>query len=665
MTSEKTIKKLEGFRPSDIFDELKNADFDPSIFDQIDERDIPKAPNFLEWVVSPKYLNTRILPRQVEIGTKLLADWCPDCSNPGYIDTLFDQSIGNIRENIQFLEHGKCPKCAKTRFDLVKERKFVLKNELVARVGQRGGKTKLVGLLASYSTHRFLKISNPLRYFNQPSGELLMGTFSALTADQAAQTLWESYKGFVESSPWFQSYHRFLKTEGKRLGVELLHELKTSTGYTHKQMLWHATGSEDRKMRGRTRIFAAIDELGWFTSDESKPNLQFMNADAVYTALSNSLATMRMKFNQLWGETNYDSPPIIMANISSPSSAKDKIMRLEKSARDNPKMLAVAFPTWGMNNDYTYDSLRAEFASMSDEAFMRDFGAEPPLAANPFLSDPKVIDKIAYGEMDQAIVVVPILDKDRMGDGFKSVKLVSTIANKTFPRLIAFDLGFRKNALAACVFSLSPDSKPRLDFAIAVYPDKGTPVNTVHFFENFTVPLVSLFQVKHAFFDRWQSLDQIQRLKDLGVKAQTHSLTYKDMDSVRGLILSQSVIIPKMDKSMVEHVKDYIDDKALSQAIPNLGMQLLTVRDLGHRMEKPLMGDDDLFRAFCLGVVALSDQKIKDQYSILARKLQSGQTVRALGTIRSLGGDSGGTGYSPSSGGQSGVVGTVRPRSVK
>ena len=180
------------FNPSDIFDQLKESGLDPSIFNTIDETGFPKAPNFLEWAVGPQYLNTLILPKQIEMGTKLFCEYCPDCSNPGYIDQLFDQTIGNIKNNVVFLEHGVCPCCTATRWELIAKGSLVFRNELVGCAGQRGGKSKLVAMLATYVNHRFLKIPNPLRTFNQSSGDMFLGTFSGLTLDQCNRNIWGS-----------------------------------------------------------------------------------------------------------------------------------------------------------------------------------------------------------------------------------------------------------------------------------------------------------------------------------------------------------------------------------------------------------------------------------------------------------------------------------------
>lgn len=656
------------FSPYSILENLKKNNLDPSIFDTIDERDFPKAPNFLEFAIGPQFLNTLILPRQIQIGSYLFCDFCPRCSKPGYIDTLFDQSVGNIRDNMVFLTHGICPKCKVTRYELNRTKEVIFRNELVGVAGQRSGKTKLVGLLAAYVNHRFLKIPSPIRTYNQTSGDILSGTFSALSLDHSYKNLWQSFKGFMEGSPWFQNYHRFLRGEEKRLGIELLHELKTSVFYGHKHLMWNATGSQDRKMRGETRIFAAIDELGWMISDEQKTDLQNMNADAIYTALSNSLTTMRTKFFHVYTENNFDIPPILMANISSPSSVKDKIMRLLKDAKRNDRIYAFHYATWECNPDYTYESLREDQAHIDEVTFNRDFGCEPPLAANPYLSEPKSIDKIATGTAITNLGVNVYTEKDFLGDFYQSIKLITHKTDKLVPRLVSFDLGSLKNSLAICVFSLTPDLKPRLDFAVVVRPDPVRKIraNIAKVFEDFTVPLVTSFNIKHAFFDRWQSLDQIERLKGMGVNAAVHSLTYKEMDSLRGMILSQSIVIPKFGKPMEEIVKEYTDDIQHTDAYSLLGLQLLTVRDLGHKMSKPLLGDDDVFRAFCLGAIKMSDAGIKEEYLKNNNvKTAGGLTVAHLGIIRTRRGNNGNLGMTSIEGENGKILGTIRTRQRK
>lgn len=626
------------FNPAELIKEFQQSGLDPSLFEKVDERHLQQAPNFLEWVTGPQFLNSLILPKQISIGTLLFAEYCPRCSVKNYLENLYDEPIGMIKQNVVFLEYGKCPKCNITRFELFKKKELREYNELVGCQGQRSGKSKGVGLIATYILHRFLCIPNPLRHFGQPAGEMLTGTFSALSADQAERNLWESFMGFIDSSPWFSNYHKFLKEESRRLKTELFTRRKSYLMYNHKKIVFQYTGSHAKMLRGATRIFASIDELGWFISDDSK-ELQIMNADEVYASLANSLATMRMKHKIKFNEQHYNHPPIIMANISSPSSAKDKIMSLIKDAKQNEKILAIHEPSWRCNPDYTYESLREEFAHMDELTFMRDFGAEPPIESSPFLADPNVITRIAVLESTPKFRVETIRDKDAMGDNFISGKLDILSADRMTPRLLSFDLGHSKNGLAMCAFSIGPDSKLRLDCIFALSPEKGRNINAAHFFENVTVPLVQNFYIVHVFFDRWQSLDQVSRLRDMRVDASQYSLKYREMEEIKGTVINKGILLPKLENEagMQFYVDKWMENSLSFEDSPTaaLGIQLLTVRDLGHRMAKPLQGDDDIFRAFCLGVNRMNDPKIRKMYTAAHNQSAGSSSVMPLGSVYS------------------------------
>jgi len=370
---------------------------------------------------------------------------------------------------------------------------------------------------------------------------------------------------------------------------------------------------------------------------------------------------MRIKASQLWKRGDFTVPPIIMANVSSPSAAKDKIMRLLKAANTNPKILAFNLPSWESNPDLTFETLREEFAHMDDVTFYRDFGAQPPLSSEPYFTDHKALERIAVVDRFDKIMVTPYRSDDGQGDAFKSAIAKVINNDRSVPRMITFDLGTTKNSLAACLFSLSPDMRIKLDFAYVVIPEKKTRANIAHFFDNFTSPLVHGLNIKHAFFDRWQSLDQVERLKTMGVDARVHSLSYKELDSVRGAITTGGVLIPKLDKPVSEIIKEYVDsDTFLPQSSSALVVQILTVRDVGHRVSKPLEGDDDIFRAFCLGVVKMSDPNIKKLYQAGPSTLKTGHAVQALGVVRGY--REGGGGYSGPVGATDKVLGIVRTR---
>lgn len=944
--------RLKIFNPSELLDSFADSGLDTSIFESIDESKFRKAPNFLTFVTDPEFLNATILPKQVEMGTKLFADHCPICSEPGYIDQLYDQDVGTIRRHVVFLEHGKCPKCESTRFDFFKNGQLNDYNEFAGCLGQRcipadslvythrglipmaevevgdivshgvvkkvfdsgslplrtlrteigwdlrgskdshivpvlmddgsivdtpirdiqvgntilavnpdlwpsrcheqrtsvpefpkvydvpicaflgmvcreftiddetfttttnfvdtlrsalfdifgiisnvsgntltihdkqfikwfkeftdckpipdgvlrttgeaasmfvlyfldrdvissgedsylqhiitdpevsnrlrllllndgkftamkkvneldvmftafiepededtakllergyfplqvesiedsdpvpmidlsvsgtnlyvadgflhhnSGKSKFIGLISNYQLHRMLCISNPIRFFNQSAGDIFGMSFAGLTEEKVEKNLWSAFVGFMDASPWFQKYHSFLEEKGKELKQDLLIRRKSYIQYNHKKILCDYYGSNGTTMRGDTRFFGSIDEIGWMSSGEDAKGTQMMNADTIYTSINNSLSTLRMKRNKIWSETNYDVPPILIANISSPSSSKDKIMKQVKSSKTNPKIYAVQQATWTCNPDYTEDKLWAEFSSMDAMEFYRDFGASPPVESNPFLSESTAVDRIAIGSVCDLYSFSIEKDVDSLGDKFLYAKLVINRQDSVSPRLLAFDLGSTNNAFGMAVFKVDRDSRPILENGLIIKPRDGHKLNLPKIFDMVTVPMVQRYNVRYVFFDKWQSLDQVSRLREMGIDAQVYSLKYADIANVRGMITGRGVLIPKMVNPMRSYLTQWeADDEFLPAEISAaLGIQLLTVRDSGIRFLKPTSGDDDFFRAFALGVNRLSDFKvIKAMGSSGVVTQQQG----AIGVVHSL---KGGAAVQPGSG---------------
>ena len=249
---------------------------------------------------------------------------------------------------------------------------------------------------------------------------------------------------------------------------------------------------------------------------------------------------------------------------------------------------------------------------MDSAEFYRDFGANPPLESNPFLSDSISVDKIAVLPGCQLYNFTIERENDAIGDKFLYAKLNKLMTDSVTPRLISFDLGSTNNAFGMTVFKLDSESRPVLESGLIIKPRDGHKVNLPWVYDNITVPMVKNYNVKFVFFDKWQSLDQVTRLRDMGVDAQVYSLKYADIDNVRGMITNRSVLIPKMAKPLSDYLRTWKenDDYIPEEISAALGIQLLTARDLGIRFGKPVQGDDDLFRAFCLGVNRLSDFRI-------------------------------------------------------
>lgn len=245
--------------------------------------------------------------------------------------------------------------------------------------------------------------------------------------------------------------------------------------------------------------------------------------------------------------------------------------------------------------------------------------------------------------------VVPIMKttqeihQDQMGDKYLYLNAKFPHLEKMVPRLLALDNGFKQNAFAAALFHYDTQTKkPVLDFCVSLYPQPQLGLN-VHFpmmFENFILPIIKHLRIQQVFYDRWQSLDQIQRLRDMKVDAQAHSLSYeKDFLPFRQQLLSGNMILPPSEMSVAQ-IKEAANPLALTAANPvaNLIWQTLTVREAGRKILKPLEGDDDIFRAFVLGGSRFLQEDIKKKYLTNQGVAQaiSGQNVGTYTSLRGI-----------------------------
>lgn len=634
--------------PEALIKEAVNANLDASIF-EIDDNEHPQAPNVIQWVIGATFLNTSLFTKQAEILVKLYADYCPECTDPDYFENVpVDDSsgIGYFQERVALLFEGKCDKCGKTRPELFDE----IPNELVAVLGQRSGKSVLTAShIATYQLHRFLKLPNPARYYKQIAGQVFDMVFTAFTAGQAKSTLWSKFDGAIQASPWFKDYHQFLDTKGRELGIELYSHKNTFLVYGgSKRLLATYKPSDLRSLRGDTRIFAAIDELGWMGEGDAVK----ANGEEVHKSLGNSLRTIRSGAKRKWDDGEYNAPTAIMANISSPSSAWDPIMTLLKQGKTNKSMVCFHSSTWDFNPQIRREDLASE-EQTNAAAFARDFGADPPLADTPWLGNVQNLERVYDPNLKSIFKYGHTYIQDEAGTGrYVAAELrASSLIDDGIPRIITVDAGETGNAFSVGMYHLEASEEfgdtVITDAQVEVQPEHNKSINEtvpVHFptmVDNFIVQLCNSYSVAYVVWDRWQSTGEIQRLRDKKIVAEKYSPKRVDFQNLRNRIHSGRLKAPSPERT------DFADfdlhDPICRKRFPwtHFYIQLATVREVGLKVLKPLGGDDDMFRTLVLADKYLSDPAI--QKKMLRFTKRAGRTggARVLGSVSSYGGGGG------------------------
>jgi hypothetical protein len=600
------------FDPGALLEKAVADDLNPGAIDDLDDAWLPRPPNIFTFLTSRKFLSLDPFPMQVKILTELFEQYCPKCTDMDFWRKVrVDTSLAEIRDRVTFLRFGKCKKCGKTKADFVHEGLFHYKDELVGCAGQRSSKSAMVaGMVAPYHLARFLTLKSPSQTFGLLPGTLLMMTFSALIAEQSRDSLWVPYfQPAIDNSPWYTQLHKFLDEQEKKLGVQLYKKMDTYVFYRHKNLYAHFTGADFRKLRGKTRFFAAIDELGFFDVHNSGRVMQ--NAHETYTSLSNSLQSIRSAAFKRQKRGEYDIPMGIMANISSPSAIDDEIMSLVNQAQDpekGKKIYAFHFATHEINPETSYESLR-EYAKTKGMSFERDFLAIPPLSSNPFIPDKAKLDKIFCHERPPLFQIEEqFKEATHMGEQetYFWAKIKSPQTEKSIPRCVAVDAGETDNSFACAIgFYDNVEDKIVVEQLVELRPDEKR--NRVYFpamLDDFFKIIADSFWVRFFVFDTWgpsstfqQSLNTYKK----GTEADTYSLGWNDFQRIKGGIMGENIMFPRTSYKFGDYKPSEIGEVFKNGGpVPYLKLQLHTCREVGRKLAKPAKGTDDLMRATSL-----------------------------------------------------------------
>lgn len=636
------------FDPARLAEEAIRSNLDPAVFDLIDEGDIAWPRNWFEWVNGSRFLNVSPFAKQTEICTNLYGQFCPRCTDPKLLTTdehwgnrllqlPLDMTVSDTQDRVTFLHDGVCPQCGATKSELIEKGELTHYLNLAGCAGQRSSKTVIAGgLIATYQLVRYLQLPSPSKYFSLMANQMLHGTFTAVTAGQAGETLWDAFKARVDNGPWFTVYHDFLKHEAARLGKDELHDVKeTFLWYGHKQLSFSFCGPDIRTIRGRTRIFTSIDEIAWFdVKAEGKTGGIRLNAEETSQALVNSLRTIRAAAMKLRKQGVVDPPEALNADVSSPSSINDSIMRGLRSTSTNRATYGFHYSTWEMNPNVPLEALRDQMGNQ--QQFERDYAAVPPLGANQFISSIPAVEKCESKQPQTRFVTWA---KEKVMDDFGTkttyLSVRPTARDKSRPRLIAIDTGLTNNSFAVLMMSYDRDNRrPVVDVALECMPERDSgevvSVNFPLMYEQVLERLFQHFWVNLVVFDRWQSVEAMQRIrKEHKIEAIQYSLKWTDFQMVRSRVLDSAIALPKFEVPIADVRKD---DRPFEKIVSNnpathLALQILTVREGGRKVIKPLNGTDDLFRCLCLGITFMLDAKYTPRFERYGGVMATGRQV--------------------------------------
>lgn len=599
---------------------------------RIDDRDIETAPNFFTWMTDSRFMGTPDLTpwaKQIEHPTKLLSEWCP---NPKCTDVKWwcdsvevDATIGDIADRVTFLEYGICPKCHTRKSEWVNRGLLHPYNALAGLAGQRSAKTATAVFIIGYDLSRLLKSQNPSAMYGLPTMQMLTGTFAALTFEQAKDNIWSSIYNMLVETPWFKSYHGMLREQCYRLGIEDVAQItNTYARYRHRNLFYHISGPNKRTMRGKTRVKAMVDEIGWFLQklkSNAASDPERLDAKGTHEALDRSLLTVReAAMNLLLTGANENVSMGYMFETSSPSSKTDMIMQLYEESRGSTTTYGYRMATWEANPTIRRDSRIIMDAYRKDPiTAQRDYAAIPPVSGSPFVKLPS-LKNLFSKKRENGGVLKTINVINAVGQHQTSGELRKLRPHRGEVSILALDAGSVNNSFAIAVMHVNPENGDIVvPFISEVFPSPEAPIHFPHMTETVIGPLIEHYNVQLVISDRWQNIMMLQTLcEEHEVMFVSRSLKYPDFDAFRqSAIYDGALKLPMLENKPREAVKmagsPGYPQIFVKQPISHLLYQLVAVNDVPNiGVTKPDGGTDDLFRALVLGYTGITDPEYAD-----------------------------------------------------
>lgn len=623
----------------DIIAHMRNAE-DPitgTLRDlRIDDRDLRGAKNFYDYAfnIIGKDANPP-WARQLWTGAMLFGEICPCCSNKKWLDinnVPKDYPSKELPEHLMFLENGVCPKCKRGKWELIKE--FGLKNyiQLVNVLGQRSGKSSSCATYCSYVTHRYLKFPNlSTMTKNMQASTELTGTFVSLSFAKAVGVLWTPYRKIIQESSWFSEHFKMLDHYSEKYGKELYRNSTLYLTYFSKNLRFYPSGPRSSTLRGDSRIFGCIDELGLFplpTGDqEEDENSERANADEAHKSLMNSLATVQSLNLKLIKQGYHSAPPCTLFCVSSPISRRDKVMRLlgeSKTEEGAPYILGVNLPTWEVNPDMERDSpiIAASYASNWEKA-ERDFGANPPMVHSTYIKKATYEDGVFIGGQNSHSFKYEF---DQPGEIYGSIEKLRTVK---WPSLITLDAGHVNNSFIVVGGHYDFDTaKTVVSTIIECMPQENRRINFNLLYTNVILKLAKDLNAIAMLADQWQGIDLLYRIvADMGMNplqkprclAKQYSPKRRDFNTTVTMMNNRNLILPtvaEQDRRLVlDGLVDNYRSDMLGKPVAHLMLQLGTVREVGE-LRCPEKGEgftDDIFRALVLFASKIHEPAVMDR----------------------------------------------------
>jgi hypothetical protein len=485
------------------------------------------------------------------------------------------------------------------------------KNEVILQLGKGSGKDFTSTVACSYIVYKLLCLKDPARYFGKPAGDAIDIINVAINAQQAKNVFFKGFKTKIERSPWFAG-----KFYSKAESIEFDKSITVYSGH-----------SERESHEGLNLILAVLDEISGFAQEIGTGNDQGKTADNIYKAFR---ASVDSRFPDL-GKVALLSFPrypgdFISARYDAVIAEKDVVHKTHKfilnpdlpdNAEGNsleieweedtivnykyPGVFALKRPTWVVNPTRKIDDFKLAFFTDIGDAMQR-FACVPTFASDAFFKDR---DKVrACMTIRNPIDSDKRFDETFVPDPDKKYFVHADLAQKHDKCAVA--IAHVEKWVSIQVVKDYAQVMPVVVVDAVVYwePRVEGPVNLSDV-KQWIQNLRRLgFDLGMVSFDRWQSFDIQNELKQVGIRTETVSVAKKHYEDMAMLIYEERLAMPAiellfeeltelkiMKQNKVDHPRKLSKDLADAVCGAVFGAISHTPKDTNQVIEIHTMGD--------------------------------------------------------------------------
>jgi hypothetical protein len=428
------------------------------------------------------------------------------------------------------------------------------KNEVILQLGKGSGKDFVSTVACAYIVYKLLCLKDPARYFGKPSGDAIDLINVAINAQQAKNVFFKGFKTKIEKSPWFAG-----KYNPKAESIEFDKAITVYSGH-----------SERESHEGLNLILAVLDEISGFANEVGTGNDQGKTADNIYKAFRASVDSRfpdlgkvaLLSFPRYPGDfisQRYDA--VIMEkdviskdhtfvmNEDLPEDAEGNTLKItwdEDSivSYKYPGVFALKRPTWVVNPTRKIDDFKLAFYTDLGDAMQR-FACVPTYSTDAFF---KQVEKVrACMTIRNPIDTYKRFDETFKPDPNKKYYVHADLAQKHDKCAVA--IAHVEKWVNIQVIKDYQQVAPVVVVDAVVYwePKVEGPVNL----SEVKLWIQNLrrqgFDIGMVSFDRWQSFDIQNELKQVGMRTETVSVAKKHYEDMAMLVYEERLVMPAIE----------------------------------------------------------------------------------------------------------------------